>query len=115
MEHLDAAIEGIDYVDAVVFVDFESGGQLKLSESSAVLPEVIQEPALAIEGLHHAPQAVYDIEVAFGVEADSFGAEHSSGAVGELADCVVEGAGAVENLNAKVHGIHHEQLRAVQP
>ncbi len=114
MEHLDAAIEGIDYVDAVVVVDFESGGQLKLSESGAALAEVIQEPALAVEGLHHAPQAVDDVEMAFRIEADSFGAEHSSSAVGELADGVVKCSRAVENLNTKVHGVDHEKFRAAQ-
>ena len=50
----------------------------------------------------------------FGIEADSFRPEHPSCTISQLPDGVVKTAGSVENLNPKVHGIHHEQLLAAQ-
>src|ERR1700693_1660166 len=79
MKDLDAVIKRIHYVNAIVVIDLQAGRQLKISESSSSLAEVIQETALPVENLDHAPQPIHDIKMAFGIEADSFRAEHRSG------------------------------------
>ena len=115
MKYLDATIEGIHHIDAVVVVDLQSGRQLKVSQSGASLAEVVQKPAFAVEDLHNAQLAVDDVKMSFGIEADPFRAKHPSCPISELPDGIAKAAGAVEDLNAKVHGIHYDQVRTVQP
>ncbi len=90
------------------------GGQLKLARARAASAEVIKQAAFLVEDLNHAPLAVDDVKVSFGVEADSFGPEHPSRAVADFADGVSEGAGAIEHLHAEIHGVDYHQLLAIQ-
>lgn len=55
MKDLDSMVEGIHYIDTIVMIDEQTGGQLELSGAGAVVSEVVQQIALAVEHLHYAP------------------------------------------------------------
>src|ERR1017187_2035381 len=115
MEDLNPAVVGIDDENAVIAVDEHPRRQLKGTELRASAAEVIQQIALVVEYLHHAPQAVDDIEIALGVDADSFGTEDVSRAVADFADGVTKRAIAAEHLDAEVHRVDHDQVLSVEP
>src|SRR5208283_4124152 len=76
--------------------------------------EVIEQLALAVEDLHHAPQRIRDVEIAFRVDTDPFGPEHGPRTVADLSHGKLKTAGAVEDLNTEVHGIDDHQVRSIQ-
>ena len=114
MKYLDAAVERIHDKDPIVVVDEQPCRQLEFSRMRALGSEVIEQFALAVEDLHHAPQGIDDVQIAFGVDADGLGPEHGPGAVADLSDGELEVPGAVEYLHAEIHGIDDHQVRAVE-
>src|ERR1700735_1572106 len=71
VKDLHAPVIRIDHHHAIVAVDPESGRQLKFAEASSLLPEVIEKIAGIVENLHHAADRFDNVEMAFGVDADS--------------------------------------------
>ena len=43
MKYLDAPVEGIDHVDAIVIIDLQSGRQLKLPRPGPLPSEVVEQ------------------------------------------------------------------------
>src|SRR5579872_1604278 len=114
MEYLNSPVKRVDYVDAILAVDLEPGGQLKLSRSRAPLPEVIEQSPLLVEHLHHAPLRVYDIEMPFRIETNTFRTKYPSRPVSDFSNGIAERARAIENLHAEIHGVDHDEIGPIQ-
>src|ERR1700756_1508999 len=114
MKNLDPPVKRVDHKNPVLRIDRGPGGQLKLPCFRAPASEVIEEIALSIEDLHHAPQSVHDVQVAFGVDSDPFRPKHCAGAVANAPNGKTELPGPIERLYAKVHGVDHDQVVSVQ-
>jgi hypothetical protein len=63
LKYLDAPVEGIDHVNAIVIIDLQASRQLKLLSPGSLASEVIQQLSLLVENLHYAPLSVDDIEM----------------------------------------------------
>src|SRR5215469_14154195 len=113
-KNLNSPVKRIDHKNPVLRINRETGGQLELSHFWAPSSEVIEQVTLAIEDLHHAPQCVHDVQVAFGVDSDSFRTKRCAGAVSNTPNRKLELSRPIENLNAKVHGVDHDQIGAIQ-
>src|SRR5579864_697864 len=109
MKNLDSPVKGIDHKNAVLRIDREPGRQLELARIRAPASEVIEQVALAIENLHHAPQSVHDVQVAFGIDSDPLWPKHRSTAVPNPPNRKPKLSGTVQHLHPKVHGVDHDQ------
>src|ERR1700731_990356 len=114
MKNLGSPVKRIDHENPVLRIDRDPGRQLGLSRFRALASEVIEQIALAIENLHHAPQSIHDIQVAFGIDSDAFWPEHRAAAVADAPDGKPELPGPIKYLYAKVHGIDHDQVVPIQ-
>jgi hypothetical protein len=65
VKYLHAPIERIHNEHAVVVVDEQTCGQLKLAEVYSSFSEKIQQAALAIENLHQSRKPIDDVQVIF--------------------------------------------------
>ena len=115
MKYLDAAVERVHHKNPVVMVDKQPRRQLELSRMRTLGAEVVEQLTLAVENLHHPPQSIHHVKIAFRVNTDRLRPEHGPGAVADLSNGVLERSGAVKHLHTEVHGIYHHQIRPVQP
>ena len=114
LKHLDPPIERIHNEHFVVMVDEQARRQLKLPCMRALGAKVVKQLALAIEDLHHAPQGIHNVEIAFRVDTHRLRPEHCPGGVADLSDGVLELPRAVKHLHPEVHGIHDQEVRSAQ-
>src|SRR5271165_4496635 len=115
MKYLHSAVERIHDKNPVVMVDEQPCRQLELSGMRASRAKVIQQLALAVEDLHHAPHGIHHVQIAFRVGTDRLWPEHGSHTVADLPDGELEGSSAVKYLHPEIHGIHHHKVRPVPP
>src|SRR5579862_3506822 len=113
VKHLYAPMNRIHHVDPVAAIDCQAGGQLEISHTR-VLSEVIKEMPFAIEDLHHVIESVGHVQMAFRVHADAFWTVKVAAALARTSDCVAEAARAIQHLNAEIHGVDHDEVRAIQ-
>src|ERR1700733_684033 len=112
VKDLYAPVIRIDDHHAIVAVDPEACGQLKLAESGALLSKVIKKISGIVEYLHHAANRFHHVEMSFGVDADSLRSEEQSAILSDAPDGVAETSGAVEHLHAEIHRVDHDQVVA---
>src|SRR5215831_2475185 len=108
-EDLHALVVCIHDKHAIVAIDEQSRRQLKVASASATAAEVVQQTPFCIEDLNNSKEAVDDVVVPFRIHSDSLGTEHVSTGIAELTDRIVEVAGAIEELHAKIHRIDDRQ------
>src|SRR5271166_3117318 len=114
MKYLNAAIKGVHHKNPVFLVDKQSRRQLKLSCVRASSSEVIEQISLAIEYLHHAPETIDDIQIAFRVDADPFRPVDASTGVAGLPNRVAKSSRAIQHLHPEIHGVDYDQVVAIQ-
>src|ERR1035437_5850007 len=107
-------IEGIHDKNAVTLIDKQTCGQLKVSKAGALAPEIVEKSAFAVEYLNYVVQSIGHIDVVLRIQSNSFRPEEVSLVVPHVADGILEVAVAIQHLDAKVHGIHHDQVWPLQ-
>src|SRR5271165_1077445 len=113
-KNLNALVIRVHHEDSIIAIDEQTRRQSKISEPCALLTEVIQEDAFSIKYLHHVVQTIDHVNVAFRIHSHSLWPEEIAPAVPHVSDGALERPGTVQHLDAEVHRIHHNQVRAVE-
>src|SRR5947209_10295869 len=94
----------------VVFVDEQSGGQLKLLRTIAGSAEVVQQTALPVEHLDRVEEPVHYVKIILAIPTDAFRPVHGSAGLADTAEHEQRGSGQIQRLNPEVHRVDDNEF-----